>query len=98
MFKLPDGRLKSSASLQPELRKLGGHRQLQVIQKKVDHVVIRLLADRSWTESHEGRFRQTVRDFFEAPIRVDVSVEERLELPSGGKLQGVICEVPLQGS
>ena len=41
--------------------------------------------------------RPAVQEFFESPVRVDVELRDRLELPRSGKLQSMICEVPADG-
>lgn len=93
MFRLADGRIKSSSGTASILRQVGGHIQHQLIQKALDHVVVRLVPDRNWSEAHAARLVRALQGFFEAPVRVDVQIEERLELPRGGKFQNMICEL-----
>jgi phenylacetate-CoA ligase len=93
-FQLADRRLKHSSSLMQALYRLGGMRQFQVVQRAVDHLLIRLVPDRDWTPEHAQRVSQAVQAFMESSIRVDVSVFDRLERPASGKLRSVICELP----
>jgi phenylacetate-CoA ligase len=93
MFRLAGGRLKSSSPLADLLEGLGGHRQHQVIQRALDHVVVRLVIDRTWTGEHGQRLRRLIQEFFEAPVRVDMQVEEQLRPPASGKLQSMACEI-----
>ena len=92
-FRLADGRRKDSGFLVRHLRRLGGYHQHQIVQRAVDHVIVRLVPDRSWTADHPAQVVQGVRDYFEAPIRVDVETPERLEITPAGKLHDVICEI-----
>jgi len=93
MFRLPDGRLKSSYGLSYFLRDVGGHHQHQMIQKAVDHVVVRIVPAAGWTPEHAERLRLGVQNFFETPIRVDVEITERMEMPASGKFKSIVCEL-----
>lgn len=93
MFQLPDGRLKSSTPVARLVRKAGGHWQHQVIQKARDHVVVRVAIDPSWTDEHTETIKTRLRDFFEAPIRVDVEIHDRIPMPESGKFQSIINEL-----
>ena len=93
MFRLPVGHLKHSSVLATFLRQMGGHWQHQVIQKAADHVVVRLAIDTTWTDPHVEQVKRVVHDFFEATIRIDVEIHDRLALPANGKFQSMICEV-----
>ena len=75
------------------LRKVGGHWQHQVVQKALDHVVVRLVINSNWTQGHAEQMRQEVQGFFEGPIRVDVEIHERLPLPPSGKFQNMVLEM-----
>jgi len=92
-FRLPDGRRKNSTPLSRLVRKVGGHWQHQVVQKAVDHLVVRLAVNSTWTENHAEQVRQQVRDFFEAPVRIDLEIHDRLPMPPGGKFQCMVVEL-----
>ena len=93
IFPLPDGREKPASMIAVKLRQMGGHWQHQVVQKALDHVVVRLAAQPTWTAQHTEELRSYLREFFEAPIRIDIEFHERLEQPASGKFQSLICEV-----
>jgi len=97
VFRLAGGRWKHSSGLVHAISVVGGHHQHQAVQKALDHVIVRIVPSNGWTADHARRLCQAVRDFFEAPIRVDLEVRDRLDLPRGGKLQSMICEVPPEG-
>jgi phenylacetate-CoA ligase len=93
LFYLSDGRRKSAITLSLLVRKVGAHVQHQAIQKALDHVVVNLVVDASWTEHHAEELKRKVQAFFEAPIRVDVEIRARLALPASGKFQNMINEL-----
>ncbi len=93
MFHLPGGRLKNSSALAPMMNQVGGHHQHQIIQKSVDHVLVRLVPQPAWDQDHDSRLRKHLQEFFEGPVLIDVELTQRLELPLSGKFQSIICEV-----
>lgn len=93
LFHLPEGRRKSSAGAMLMVRKVGDHLQHQIVQKTLDHVVVRVVPTVGWTDEHSGKVRRGLQDFFEGPIHVDVELLERLEVPRGGKFQCLVCEI-----
>jgi phenylacetate-CoA ligase len=97
MFHLPNGRRKSAVTVAHMLRKVGGHWQHQVIQKTVDHVVVRLAADAGWTSKNSDEIALKLQAFFEDRIRVDVEVHERLATPASGKFQSMVNELEPRG-
>jgi len=93
LLHLPDGRRKIISRLYLLLRAVGGFHQFQLVQRAVDHVIIRVVPDQTWKSDHADRMRQLVQEHLEAPIRVDVVTQERLELPPSGKLRIAIIEI-----
>ena len=93
LFHLADGRRKSPVWLIEALRNLGGIRQQQLVQKGVDHLLIRVVPASDWTSGHANRIRQFAHDFFGYPLMVDVQIQDRMELPPGGKLLEVVTEL-----
>jgi phenylacetate-CoA ligase len=93
MLRLADGRQKHSSSAVEVLYRVGGHWQYQLIQKAVDHLIVRLAINSSWTDQHAEQLRRSLEDFFEQPIRIDIEIHDRLPAPSSGKYQSVISFV-----
>jgi phenylacetate-CoA ligase len=93
MLYLPDGRRKSSMGITLGIRKVGGCRQFQIVQRTVDHVIVRVVPDRTWHADHAGRMRQVIHEEFESPVRVDVEEKTHLERSPGGKLKVVVVEL-----
>jgi phenylacetate-CoA ligase len=91
-FKLAGDRWKHSSDLVRAVTAVGGHHQHQVIQKALDHVIVRIVPNSDWAVDHHQQLIQAVRDFFESPVNVQLELKERLDLPPGGKLQSMRCE------
>lgn len=93
LYYLPGGRRKSSMGITLGIRKVGGCHQFQIIQRAVDHVVVRVVPDRTWHPDQAARMRLVVQEELESPIRVDVEEKAFLERPPGGKLRVAILEM-----
>lgn len=93
LMHLPGGRRKVPVALAECFRTMAGVRQHQVVQRAVDHVVVRLVPDRHWTADLPDQIRRVFEEFFEGPVRIDFELVERLPLPPGGKVVDVICEI-----
>jgi phenylacetate-CoA ligase len=91
-FKLACGLRKHSSDLIHAITEVGGHHQHQVIQKTLDQIVVRIVPNSEWTAGHNQRLIYAVQTFFEAPVRVQLELEQRLELSPGAKLQSMVCE------
>jgi phenylacetate-CoA ligase len=95
MFRLHDNRLKHSSGLVHAISIIGGHYQHQADQIGLDRVIVRVVPNDSWTADHPNLLRKAVQEFFEEPIRVDLEIKDRLELQRSGKVQSMICRIPL---
>lgn len=93
LLHLTGGRRKSSMGITLGIRKVGGCHQFQIIQLAVEHMLVRIVPDRTWQAEHAERIRQVVQEECESPLRVDVELRECLERPAGGKLKIVIIEM-----
>jgi phenylacetate-CoA ligase len=92
-FRLADGRRKDSGFLVRQLRKLGSYHQHQIVQKEVDHLVVRLVPGKDWSDEHAGQVAGWIQEYFEGPVRTDIETVERLEVTAAGKFRDVIVEV-----
>lgn len=93
-FHLTDGRIKPTSELASELQIIGGHRQHQMIQRSLNHVIVRISPNREWTDQHALRVVDVVRQYLENRVRVDVELVDRIAPAASGKIDSVICEVP----
>jgi phenylacetate-CoA ligase len=92
-FVLPDGRQKISTALVVGVRGIGGTHQFQIVQRAADHVAVRVVPNREWTDEHGRRITRIMHEYFEHPVRVDVELLPRFDLPRGGKLRVVESEL-----
>jgi phenylacetate-CoA ligase len=90
---LANGRRKDAGVLVRKLRALGDYHQHQIIQHAIDHLTVRIVPRGEWKAEHSAEIERSARDYFEAPIRVDIEVVERLELTGAGKFRDVIVLV-----
>jgi len=97
MLYMPDGRRRASSAVIQLLKQCCQTRQYQIVQKAVDHVVIRLVPAATYAPAQGELFRRKLQEFFAAPIRVDLQLEERLHAPGRAKLQGIVVEVKEDG-
>ena len=77
---LPDGRRKSSMGITLGVRKVGGCRQFQIVQRATDHVVIRVVPTARGMPIGR-RYQGSGPAEFGSPIRVDVEEKAFLERP-----------------
>jgi len=93
----PDGRSLDSHNLFSPLAALGVHRQHQIVQRALDHIIVRLVPNQSWAEDSTQRVVQTVREFFGTPVRVEVQLLDKVESTIAGKARDFISELELPG-
>jgi phenylacetate-CoA ligase len=93
MFALPDGRRKHASGLVQAISQVGGHYQHQAVQTSVNHVIVRIVPDKTWDGRHAHLLREAVQRFFEAAVSVEIELCERLQPSPGGKVQGMLCLV-----
>lgn len=90
LLRLPNGRVKNSVLLLARIKKFEEIRQYQVVQRGLDHVIVRLVPCGAWSADHEGRLRTVIEEFFESPVRLQVETLSRLTLAPGGKIQDIV--------
>jgi phenylacetate-CoA ligase len=93
LLHLPAGRRKSIMGITLGIRRVGGCHQFQIVQRTVDHLIVRVIPDRTWTPDHAEQMRRVVRQEMESEPRVDVEEKATLERPAGGKLKIAIIEM-----
>jgi len=93
MMELPGGRRKSMVGLVTGVRQAGGCHQFQIVQRAIDHIVVRVVPSRAWQPEHAMRIRQAVQDEVGMPLRIDVEERSFLERPPGGKLNLAVIEM-----
>ena len=93
LFHLPDGGRKATTGLMLVVRRVGGMRQFQIVQKAVDLVLVRVVPSQDWDPKNAERMQHVVQEELGASVRVEVEQQEWLERPGGGKLRIVVNEL-----
>lgn len=94
LFRLPNGTRKDARPLFTQFPH-GISWQRQIVQRALDHVVVKIVPRRdNWRDDVPQRITEVVQSYFEAPVRVEVQLFERLEVPPGGKIRDIVSEVP----
>jgi phenylacetate-CoA ligase len=93
LLRLPGGGRKNSIGITLGLRQVGGFHQFQFVQRGLDHMLVRVVPDRSWRPGSAERLRQVVRREYGSPIRVDVEEVNALPRTAGGKVKLFINEL-----
>jgi phenylacetate-CoA ligase len=94
LLSLRDGRKKHCSPLAEAITNLGGHYQHQIIQKAIDHIVVKLVPNKSYTPDLPRKVLKVIQEFFESPVHVNLELRDSMELPPNGKLLCIISEVP----
>ncbi len=89
-FKIAGNRYKNSIHIHSSLRKIGGCRQFQVIQKS-DRFVVNIVPDKEWHYSLKSQIQEMLEAFFEGPVDVKVNLVDRIPLHKG-KLRHLVIE------
>ncbi len=87
----PDGR--KIGRLDPVFKDAIRIREAQIIQEKIDRVVVKVVAAKDYDETDAAAIRSGIRDRMGA-INVEIVVVDRLPRTSAGKLRAVINQVP----
>lgn len=93
LLQLPDGRRKSSMGLVAELQGMAGVHQFQLVQRRPDHILVRIAPSLQWSAESAQRIAGLVREHMEQQVQVEVETRPFLERPPGGKFRPVLVEV-----
>ena len=93
LFHLPGGGRKSSIGITLGIRKVGGVRQFQFVQRGIDDVLVRVVPAANWKPELEQDMRRVIQDELGSTTRVEVRQQELLERQPGGKLRIAINEL-----
>ena len=85
MLKLPDGSRHWPSFPEDRWAHIAPIRQVQVVQKKLDEIVLRVVSTRVLSDEERGKLIDTFRDTLRFPHRIDI---ERVEsIPRGGNFK-----------
>lgn len=90
----PDGRRVSGISiLDTFVIHVAGVRQAQIVQDRPEHVLLRVVPSKMFSEETTQHIRTAVRDVFGAEMRCTIELVDRIEPTPRGKYQFSICEI-----
>ncbi len=90
----PDGRRISGVSiLDTFLIHVPGVRQAQIVQDAIDHLVLRVVADRHFGPDTIDHLARTVTKVFGSAMRHELRMVDTIEPTARGKFQFTICEI-----
>jgi phenylacetate-CoA ligase len=92
----PDGRALPGEFFPHILKELGSVQRYQVIQERLDTIVVKLVAP-GWTPSDEEWFRREVAAVAGTAIRLEIQPVEGIPLTAAGKLQVVVNRLGTPG-
>lgn len=93
LLRFPGGRVRNSVGLVEALRNLGGVSQQQVVQRAIDHMLIRVVPSSGWSLTQGERIRHVAAEYCGADVRIEVEILPCLSRPTGGKLLEVVSEL-----
>jgi phenylacetate-CoA ligase len=93
LFRLPNGELFLPWRLYDHLKGLTEVRQLQFVQRALDHFIVRFVRDAPLAPEAEAKIKQDIEDSLGG--RVTVSLERVSEIPRTrrGKYMAALCEI-----
>lgn len=68
-------------------------RQIQLVQKSLEHIEARLAMDREMNESERDAFIKVIQERMKHPFRITISYYDRIERSKGGKFEDFISEI-----
>ena len=90
----PDGRRISGVSiLDTFVIHVPGVHQAQIVQDALDHIELRVVPDRGFSQETRDLLAQNVRDIFGPAMRYDLEIVESIAPTARGKFQFTICEI-----
>lgn len=90
----PDGRRISGISiLDTFLIHIPGVKQAQIVQDAIDHVLVRVVAEPSYSSESESKLRRAILDIFGSAMTYDIVKVPRIQPTRRGKFQFTICQI-----
>jgi len=93
---LPDGRMVTSTAFLRVFKGVPGIDQIQVVQRAVDRLVVRIVRSDGYGERSEATLQERLRGRFGAEVEISFEYPDVIERTGRGKYRTVISEVPLR--
>ncbi len=92
MIRLPNGERQWPTFLRA-LRTAADFSQVQVVQRSLEELEIRLVAKSRLSEADEGKMKEQLRELFGYPFRIAVTYHDEIPRSAGGKFEDFLSEV-----
>ena len=93
MLRLPDGTQHWPSFMEDRWADIAPIRQLQVVQKQLDEIVLRVVAERPLTADESRKLAMTFQDMLKFPHRIDVERVEAISRGANAKFEDFVSEV-----
>jgi len=94
---LPDGRCVSYLALTRVFGPLGNIRRSQVIQDRVDHMLVKIVPGAGFSGDDAESIRSGIKTVLAADVSVDIELLEDIPIEKSGKLRWFISELEGEG-
>jgi phenylacetate-CoA ligase len=94
LFKSPAGHRVAVWGIDRPIREMGGVRKFQVIQKSLDHIVVRVVRDEPMTQVQEADVERAIKLALDGDeFRIDYQYPDDIPVERSGKYRYTICEI-----
>jgi phenylacetate-CoA ligase len=93
LITLPDGKQHWPSFPEDSWGNIAPIRQLQLVQKSYDDIVVRLVADRTLTKDEEGQFVKVMQEKLGHPFNITLKYLDKIERSANNKYEDFISEV-----
>lgn len=93
MLTLPDGKQVWPSFPAPKWDTIAPVRQIQIVQRELDLLIVRLVSDRLLTADEEKRFAAVLRELFGHPFRLRFEPCEKIERKENYKYEDFVSEL-----
>ena len=91
-FVLPDRSMVSPYKLTCAIENIEGMKQYQIVQKKIELVILKIVPTDSLTEKHKGQLKHALEEILPG-VRVEVELGKKIEREKSGKYKIVVSYV-----
>lgn len=93
MLTMPDGKQKWPSFAASEWASIGEIRQIQIVQRETDLLIVRLVSDSPLSAEQESRFTEMIQRNFGWPFRLAFEYHKQLERKANYKYEDFISEL-----
>ncbi|HLI78361.1 MAG TPA: hypothetical protein VKV03_00180, partial [Candidatus Binataceae bacterium] len=98
LFRLRDGRIFLPWRLYDHLHGLDNVRQLQLVQRALDHFIVRYVRDEPLAPEVEASIRKNIADSLGGEVTIELDKVDEIARTKRGKFMAALCEIAPQES